>query len=261
MTWARCNNQRNEKPVCIRDLYFGGGCDPVGGGVFGNVPPGLFELELELPLEWPLPGVVLPVGGGVVLPVGGGVVLLVGGAVPSLVGGSVGCMLPGFELADPGLFELGSLALGLFGFDEPGFMFPGEPLPAPGVCGVLCGFVPPVERFPAVPAPGVEPCPAEPCPVEPCPVEPCAPPAEPAEPLPPAPPAPPPPACATAHAEQARSTMVNADFLRDVIFVLDIELLPRRRFNLASPVSYRHREVEVRARMGRCSRTQGFVNS
>jgi hypothetical protein len=158
--------------------------------VFGDVLPGL--LELGLPLEWPLPGVVLPVGG----------------AVLSLVGGSVGCMLPGFELADPGLFELGSLALGLFGFDEPGFMFPGEPLPAPGVCGLFCGFVPPVEGFPAVPAPpGVEPCAAEPDPVEPC---------APAEPLPPAPPAPP-PACAAAQAEQPRSTTANTNFLGEFI--------------------------------------------
>ncbi len=177
--------------------------------MFGDVLPGL--LELGLPLEWPLPGVVLPVGGGVVLPVGGGVVLPVGGAVLSPVGGSVGCMLPGFELADPGLFELGSLALGLFGFDEPGFMFPGESLPAPGVCGLFCGFVPPVEGFPAVPAPpGVEPCAAEPDPVEPCA------PAPPAEPLPPAPPAPP-PACATAQAEQPRSTTANTNFLGEFI--------------------------------------------
>lgn len=91
--------------------------------MFGEVPPWLFEFELLL--ELPLPGVVLPVGGGVVLPVGG--------AVLSPVGGFVGFMLLGFELADPGLFELGSLALGLFGFDEPGFMLAGEPLPAPGV--------------------------------------------------------------------------------------------------------------------------------
>jgi hypothetical protein len=118
---------------------------------------------------------------------------------------------PGFELADPGLFELGSLALGLFGFDEPGFMFPGESLPAPGVCGLFCGFVPPVEGFPAVPAPpGVEPCAAEPDPVEPCA------PAPPAEPLPPAPPAPP-PACATAQAEQPRSTTANTNFLGEFI--------------------------------------------
>jgi hypothetical protein len=99
---------------------------------------------------------------------------------------------------------------------DAGFeVFAGEPEPAPGVCGVVCGVAVPAGGVAvepggvaveaggvAVPGGGV----AVPG-VELCPVEPLLPAAEPAEPA----------LCATTHAEQQTSTNNIANFLGEFI--------------------------------------------
>jgi hypothetical protein len=184
-----------------------GGCAEVGGGVVGGVLPGLLGFV-------PVGGLVLPVG-GCVLPVGGftGGVLFPGVALPGLF--EFGVVLgfePGFEVSglEPGLAVLGFVEPGVV---EPGFVvLPGEPDPAPGLCGVVCGVVPPVE---GVVEPGVELCPVA------LPPDPALP-ADPAEPAEPA-------LWATAQAEQPANNISIANFLRLFIsFVLYRERQPRR---------------------------------
>ncbi len=120
--------------------------------MLGEVLPGLLGLA-------PVGGFVLPVG-GCALPVGGFTVegvLFPGVTLPGLL--EFGVVLgfePGFEVSglEPGLAVLGFVEPGVV---VPGFVvLPGDPDPAPGVCGVVCGVVPPVE---GLVEPGVELCP------------------------------------------------------------------------------------------------------
>jgi hypothetical protein len=104
---------------------------------------------------------------------------------------------PGFEVSG---FDPGLVALGLVAF---GFVVPGEPEPAPGVEGVVCGVV--AVGGGAAPVggaadPGVELCPV------PLPADPLLP-ADPAEPA----------LCATTQAEHPRRTNTMANFFADFI--------------------------------------------
>jgi len=129
-------------------------------------------------------------------------------------------------------------------------VFAGEPEPAPGVCGVVCGVAVPACGV-AVPGGGVAVLPggvavpgggvAAPG-VELCPAEPLLPAAEPAEPA----------LCATTHAEQQRSTNIIANFPGEFI-----EFVPRYGSSTASSIDL---TSEVRGvTSGRCSKRHAAI--